>query len=126
MKKKFAAAACLLPKICPQSWALVKIKNQFFAMKQSYFCNFDIKTEFLDPKNPHVTIFMHQNASEIKLQHYFQNSEAKSFVAKNPNCDNLKSTRDISKNFFLVLFCVILFKLKIKYSSLVTHGDKPF
>ena len=47
-------------------------------MKQSYFCNFGIKNEFLDPKNPHVAIFRHQTASEMELQHYFQNWEAKS------------------------------------------------
>ena len=47
-------------------------------MKQSYFCNFDVKNEFLDPKNPHVAIFRHQIAPEIELQDYFQNSEAKS------------------------------------------------
>ena len=69
---------CLHPEICPQSWALVKIQNQFFTMKQSYFCNFDIKNEFLDPQNPHVTIFRHHTASEMELQHYFKNSGAKS------------------------------------------------
>ena len=47
-------------------------------MKQSYFCNFDIKHEFLDPQNLHVAIFRHQNQSEMELQHYFQNSGAKS------------------------------------------------
>ena len=47
-------------------------------MKQSYFCNFDIKNEFLDPKNPHVAIFRHETASEIDLQDYFQNLGAES------------------------------------------------
>ena len=47
-------------------------------MKQSYLCNFDIENEFLDPKNPHVPIFGHQIASEMELQHYFQNSGANS------------------------------------------------
>ena len=47
-------------------------------MKQSYFCNFDIKNEFLDPKNPHVAIFMDQTALEMELQDYFQNLRAKS------------------------------------------------
>ena len=47
-------------------------------MKQSYFYNFDIKNEFLDPKNPHVAIFRYQIASEMELQDYFQNSGAKS------------------------------------------------
>ena len=47
-------------------------------MKQSYFCNFGIKNEFSDPKNPHVAIFRHQIAAEIELRHYFQNSGAKS------------------------------------------------
>ena len=47
-------------------------------MKQSHFCNFDIKNEFLDPKNPHEAIFRHQTASEMELQHYFQNLGAKS------------------------------------------------
>ena len=47
-------------------------------MKQSYFCNFDIKNEFSEPKNPHVGIFRHQIAPEMELQHYFQNLEAKS------------------------------------------------
>ena len=46
-------------------------------MKQSYFCNFDIKNEFFDPKKPHVAIFRHQIAREMELQHYFQNSGAK-------------------------------------------------
>ena len=46
-------------------------------MKQSYFCNFDIKNKFLDPKNPLVVIFRHQIAAEMELQHYFQNSGAK-------------------------------------------------
>ena len=78
MKKKFVAVTRLHPEICPQSWALVKIKNQFFTVKQSYFWNFDIKNEFLYPKNPQVAIFRHQTASEMKLQLYFQNSGAKS------------------------------------------------
>ena len=49
-------------------------------MKQSYFCDFDIKNKFLDLKNPHVAIFRHQIAPEMELQHYLQNSEAKFFV----------------------------------------------
>ena len=47
-------------------------------MKQLYVCNFDIKNEFLDPKNPYVAIFRHQIALEVELQDYFQNSGAKS------------------------------------------------
>ena len=47
-------------------------------MNQSYFCNFGIKNEFLDLKNPHVAIFRHKTASEMKLQHYIQNLETKS------------------------------------------------
>ena len=47
-------------------------------MKQSYFCNFDIKNELLDPKNPHVDIFRYQIALKMELQHYFQNSLEKS------------------------------------------------
>ena len=47
-------------------------------MKQSYFCNFDIKNEFLDPKSPYLAIFKHQTASEMELKHYFQKLEAKS------------------------------------------------
>ena len=47
-------------------------------MKQSHFCNFDIKNEFLDSKNPQVAIFRHQIAAEMQLQHYFQNLGAKS------------------------------------------------
>ena len=77
-KNFFVAATRLHPKIYPQSWALIKILNQFFTMKQSYFCNFDIKNEFLDPKNPHVAIFRHQTSSETELQDYFQNSGAES------------------------------------------------
>ena len=45
--------------------------------EQSHFCNFDIKNEFLDPKNPHVSIFRHQIAIEMELQHYFQNLREK-------------------------------------------------
>ena len=52
-------------------------------MKQSYFRNFDIKNELPDPKNPHVAIFRYQIAPEMEIpvQHYFQNSGAKS-----PSC----------------------------------------
>ena len=46
-------------------------------MKQSNFCDFDVKNKFLDLKNPHVAIFRHQIAPEMELQHYFQNSGAK-------------------------------------------------
>ena len=77
-KKFFVAETRLNPEICPQSWAIVKIKNQFFIMKQSYFCNFDIKNKFFDPQNPHVAILRHQTASEMKVHDYFQNSGAKS------------------------------------------------
>ena len=47
-------------------------------MKQSYFWNFDIKNELLDPKNPLVAIFRHQIAPEMELQHYFEKSGSKS------------------------------------------------
>ena len=47
-------------------------------MKQSYFCNFDIKNEFLDFENSNVAIFKHQIAPETELQYYFQNLGAKS------------------------------------------------
>ena len=47
-------------------------------MKQSYHCNFNIKNEFLDPKNPYVAIFRHQIAPEMEFQRYFQNLGAKS------------------------------------------------
>ena len=46
-------------------------------MKQSCFCNLDIKNEFFDPKNPHVAFFKHQIAPEMELQHYFQTLGAK-------------------------------------------------
>ena len=46
-------------------------------MKQSYFCNFEIKNEFLDLKNPHLAIFRHQFAPKMELQLYFQNLGAK-------------------------------------------------
>ena len=52
--------------------------NQFFSMKQSYFCNFDIKNEFLDPQNSLVAIFRYHTVSEMELRHYFQNLAAKS------------------------------------------------
>ena len=92
-EKKFVAAMCLHPEICPQSWALVKIQNQFFTMKQSYFCNFDIKNEFLDPQNPHVkfsgiTLLQKWNYSTI-LKTREQNLP---LVAENSNCENLKTT----------------------------------
>ena len=47
-------------------------------MKQLYFCNFDIKNEFIDPKNLHVAIFRHHTVLKIELQLYFQNSGATS------------------------------------------------
>ena len=79
MKKKFfVAATCLHSETCPESWAFIKIQNQVFTMKQSHFCKFDIKKEFLDPKNPHVAIFRHQITPGMELQHYFQNSGSKS------------------------------------------------
>ena len=64
-------------------------------MKQSYFCNFDIKNESLDPENPHVAICRHQIASEIALQHYliFETREQNlSLAAENSNCNNLKTS----------------------------------
>ena len=76
-KKFFVSATRLHPEICLGSWAVVKILIQVFNLKQSNFCDFDIKNKFLDLKNPHVAIFRHQIAPEMELQHYFQNSGAK-------------------------------------------------
>ena len=102
MKKNFCCSDAPTPRNLPPSRAFVKIKNQFFIMKQSYFCNFDNKNEFLDPKNPHVAIFRHQTASKLELQDYFQNLGAKSLSSgKKFNCDNLKTTRGIKENFLL-------------------------
>ena len=52
--------------------------KSIFHYEAVIFLQFDIKNEFLDPKNPHVAIFRHHTASEMKLQDYFQNSGAKS------------------------------------------------
>ena len=73
MKKKIVSATRLHPEICLGSWAVVKTLIQVFIMKQSNFCDFDIKNKFLDLKNSHVAIFRHQIAPEMELQHYFQN-----------------------------------------------------
>ena len=85
------------------------------------------KNKFPDPKNLHVAIFKHEmefqkwngfnekngitakwNSPEMELQHYFKTQEQNlPPVAKNSNCDNLKTTWGTQKKIFL--FCVILF-----------------
>ena len=92
-KKKIVSATPLHPEICLGSWAVVKILIQVFTMKQSYFCNFDIKNKFLGLKNPHRAVFRHQIAPEMEIQHYFHNLGTKCpLEAQNSNRDNLKIT----------------------------------
>ena len=85
-KKFFVSATRLHPEICLGSWVVVKNLIQVSNMKQSNFCNFDVRNKFLDLKNPHVTNFRHQIAAEMELQHYFQNSGAKI----SPRCQKFK------------------------------------
>ena len=96
-------------------------------MKQSNFCDFDIKNKFLDFENPHVAIFRHQIAPEMELQHYFQNSGAKFLLeAQNSNRDNLKITWGIRKIFIYALSFFDIFSLTHKFVLYQKHGYKNF
>ena len=61
----------------PKLGSRQNLKSIFQHEAVTFLQFFDIKNEFLDPKNPHVAIFRHQTASEMELQHYFKNSRAK-------------------------------------------------
>ena len=75
-------------------------------MKQSYFCNFDIKNEFLDPKNPHVQFSGIRLLQKWNYRTIFKTREQNlPLAAKNSNCNNLKTTRGIPKKkevFFIL------------------------